>query len=120
MEKGWWNSCSWWASHQGGKQTKIPISQGKNLDYLIFYLENTVIILPSILLLINSYFCLILCLQEADGASLVISLAEEKDAGKYVCQISTYKPTEIKHTVKIRGKKSKPYTQFSHNITHQK
>ena len=46
-----------------------------------------------------------LYLQEADGASLVISLAEEKDAGKYVCQISTYKPTEIKHTVKIRGKK---------------
>jgi len=42
--------------------------------------------------------------KEADGASLVISLAEEKDAGKYVCQISTYKPTEIKHTVKIRVK----------------
>ena len=42
-------------------------------------------------------------LQEADGASLVISLAEEKDEGKYVCQISTYKPTEIKHSVKIRG-----------------
>ena len=49
------------------------------------------------------------CLQEADGASLVISLAEEKDAGKYVCQISTYKPTEIKHTVKIRGKNSMIY-----------
>ena len=48
-------------------------------------------------------------LQEADGASLVISLAEEKDAGKYVCQISTYKPTEIKHTVKIRGKNSMIY-----------
>jgi hypothetical protein len=42
--------------------------------------------------------------KEADGASLVISLAEEKDEGKYVCQISTYKPTEIKHTVKIRVK----------------
>ena len=46
----------------------------------------------------------LLSIQEADGASLVISLAEEKDEGKYVCQISTYKPTEIKHTVKIRGK----------------
>ena len=51
---------------------------------------------------------------------MVISLAEEKDAGKYVCQISTYKPTEIKHTVKIRGKKSKANIQFCHNIIKQK
>ena len=42
-------------------------------------------------------------MQEADGESLVISLAEEEDEGKYVCQVSTFKPTEIKHTVKIRG-----------------
>ena len=41
-------------------------------------------------------------INEADGAFLVISNAEEKDAGKYVCQISTYKPRELEHTVKIR------------------
>lgn len=41
--------------------------------------------------------------KEQNGNSLVISLAEESDAGNYVCQVSTYKPTEIKHIVKIRG-----------------
>ena len=57
----------------------------------------------------------LLSIQEADGASLVISLAEEKDEGKYVCQISTYKPTEIKHTVKIRGKLRLIYSVIESN-----
>ena len=39
------------------------------------------------------------------GNTLVISLAEETDAGDYTCQVSTFKPVEIKHSVKIRGKK---------------
>ena len=38
------------------------------------------------------------------GNSLVISSAEGSDAGDYVCQVSTFKPVEIKHSVKIRGK----------------
>ena len=42
--------------------------------------------------------------KETNGNTLVISLAEEDDAGEYVCQVSTYKPIEIKHSVKIRGK----------------
>ena len=42
--------------------------------------------------------------KETNGNTLVISLAEEEDAGEYVCQLSTYKPIEIKHSVKIRGK----------------
>lgn len=42
--------------------------------------------------------------KETNGNTLVISLAEEVDAGDYVCQVSTYKPIEIKHSVKIRGK----------------
>lgn len=41
--------------------------------------------------------------KEANGNTLVISLAEESDAGDYTCQVSTYKPIEIKHSVKIRG-----------------
>jgi hypothetical protein len=44
--------------------------------------------------------------KETNGNTLVISLAEEEDAGDYVCQVSTYKPIEIKHSVKIRGKPS--------------
>ena len=44
--------------------------------------------------------------KETNGNTLVISLAEEADAGDYVCQVSTYKPIEIKHSVKIRGKPS--------------
>ena len=42
--------------------------------------------------------------EEPNGNTLVISLADENDAGDYICQVSTYKPTEIKHSVKIRGK----------------
>ncbi|CAB4060843.1 unnamed protein product [Lepeophtheirus salmonis] len=36
------------------------------------------------------------------GNTLIISLSEESDAGEYRCQISAYKPTVLKHTVKIR------------------
>ncbi len=38
-----------------------------------------------------------------NGNNLVIALAEGQDAGNYTCQISTYKPTEIVHEVRIRG-----------------
>jgi len=37
----------------------------------------------------------------ANGNTLVIRLSEEKDAGEYVCQVSTKTPVELKHTVKI-------------------
>jgi len=43
-------------------------------------------------------------IKETNGNTLVISLAEEEDAGEYVCQVSTYKPIEIKHSVQIRVK----------------
>ena len=43
---------------------------------------------------------------ETIGNSLVISSAEGSDAGDYVCQVSTFKPLEIKYSVKIRGKQS--------------
>lgn len=42
--------------------------------------------------------------KEKNGNTLVISLAEEADAGDYTCQVSTYKPIEIQHSVKIRVK----------------
>jgi len=35
------------------------------------------------------------------GNTLVILLSEEKDAGDYVCQVSSAQPVELKHTVKI-------------------
>merc|ERR1712038_1636492 len=43
-------------------------------------------------------------IKETNGNTLVISLAEEEDAGEYVCQVSTYKPIEIKRSVQIRVK----------------
>ncbi len=42
--------------------------------------------------------------ETEDGNTLVISLAEPADAGEYLCQISAYKPTELRHSVRIRGK----------------
>lgn len=43
--------------------------------------------------------------EETDkGNTLVISLAEPSDAGEYKCQISAPKPTELRHSVRIRGK----------------
>jgi len=42
-------------------------------------------------------------LQEVDnGNELVISLAEEDDASDWTCEVSSFKPIELKHTVKIR------------------
>ena len=37
------------------------------------------------------------------GSTLIIGLAEDKDAGQYVCQLGNTKTKEIKHTVIIRG-----------------
>lgn len=41
--------------------------------------------------------------KTANGNTLVIRLSEEKDAGDYVCQVSSAKSVELKHTVKIIG-----------------
>ncbi len=38
-----------------------------------------------------------------NGNVLIVSLAEEEDAGNYTCQISTYQPSELRHQVRIRG-----------------
>ena len=44
-------------------------------------------------------------LQEVEnGNELVISLAEEDDASEWTCEVSSFKPIELKHTVKIRGR----------------
>ena len=40
--------------------------------------------------------------KETNGNTLIIFLATEAEAGDYICQMSTYNPIEIKHTVKIK------------------
>ena len=42
--------------------------------------------------------------ETENGNTLVISLAEPDDAGEYTCQISASRPTELRHSVQIRGK----------------
>ena len=37
------------------------------------------------------------------GSTLVIGLADEGDAGQYVCQLGSTDKGELKHTVKVRG-----------------
>eukprot|EP00095_Tigriopus_kingsejongensis_P003962 maker-scaffold79_size400133-snap-gene-3.19 protein:Tk03962 transcript:maker-scaffold79_size400133-snap-gene-3.19-mRNA-1 annotation:"conserved hypothetical protein" len=39
---------------------------------------------------------------EENGNTLIINLAEEPDAGNYTCQISTFHPSELHHSIKIR------------------
>ena len=43
--------------------------------------------------------------KELNGNSLVIRFSEQKDAGDYVCQVSSTTPVELTHTVKIIGEK---------------
>ena len=53
-------------------------------------------------------------LEEGEnGNTLVILLADTKDAGEYSCQISISggEPTEIRHSVRIRGKETKKRSQ---------
>ena len=38
------------------------------------------------------------------GSTLVIALAENEDAGQYVCQFGSLERKELKHTVQVRGK----------------
>ena len=42
--------------------------------------------------------------KSTNGNTLTIALAEEADAGNYTCQISTFKPSNLYHSIKIRGK----------------
>ena len=37
------------------------------------------------------------------GSTLVIGLADEGDAGQYVCELGSTDKRELKHTVKVRG-----------------
>mgnify|MGYP001221185758 FL=1 len=43
------------------------------------------------------------------GSTLVIPLAEEKDAGQYVCQMANGEQKKLKHTVQIRGNFKYPW-----------
>ena len=42
--------------------------------------------------------------ETSNGNSLVIGPASPADEADYTCQISSYKPSEIVHSVKVRGK----------------
>ena len=42
--------------------------------------------------------------QDNDGSTLVLGPAEPGDEAEYTCLVSTYKPNELKHSVKIRVK----------------
>ena len=39
-----------------------------------------------------------------NGNTLVIGLADNSDEAEYVCSVSAYRKTEIRHNVRIRGK----------------
>ena len=39
-----------------------------------------------------------------NGNTLVIGLADHSDEAEYVCSVTAYKKTEIRHNVRIRGK----------------
>ena len=41
-----------------------------------------------------------------NGNNLVIGPASPEDEQQYTCQISSYKPSEIVHSVKVRGESS--------------
>ena len=44
--------------------------------------------------------------ENGNGNTLVVSLAEEADAGEYSCRISTAnRPVELRHHVRIRGER---------------
>ena len=58
-------------------------------------------------------------LEEGEnGNTLVILLADTKDAGDYSCQISISggEPTEIRHSVRIRGKKNEFFFSLSESM----
>ena len=44
------------------------------------------------------------------GYTLLVSLADEGDAGNYSCQISSFNPSYLNHSVAIRSKSE--YTQY--------
>ena len=44
---------------------------------------------------------------ERNGNHLILSQAGPGDSGVYTCQISAYTPTQLSHTVLVRGKKDK-------------
>ena len=43
--------------------------------------------------------------ESKNGNNIVIGPASPEDEADYTCQISSYKPSEIVHSVKIRGRR---------------
>ena len=44
-------------------------------------------------------------LDEVDnGNTLVIQQADHTDEAEYICSVSAYRKTELKHNIRIRGK----------------
>ena len=42
--------------------------------------------------------------KKENGNTLIIGLADPSDEAEYVCSVSAYKKTEMKHNVRIRGR----------------
>lgn len=84
-----------------GDTLRLPCIVDRLEGFVLLWKKNTDIITVGSQI-INKADSRIKLEEEQNGNYLVISLAEEADGGEYVCQISAYKPTELKHSVEIR------------------
>jgi len=86
-----------------GQTIKLPCQVDKLENFVMIWKHGTNILAMNGKLMDNKKNDARFVLETpSNGNNLVISLAEVKDEGEYICQVSAYNPVEIKHTVKIR------------------
>merc|ERR1719186_1272729 len=88
-----------------GETIRLPCIVTRLQGFVLLWKKNENIITVGDQILGNTDSRYYLEAKE-NGNNLVISLAEPGDEGEYECQVSAFKPTQIRHSVKIRVRPS--------------
>ena len=82
-----------------GDEIRLPCQVDHLKGYVILWKKESEIVIVANQVIDKSLLKRSRVEQETDGSTLVLGPVQPGDEGEYSCQVSTYKPTELKHQV---------------------
>ena len=82
-----------------GDEIRLPCQVDHLKGYVILWKKESEIVIVANQVIDKSLLKRLRVEQETDGSTLVLGPVQPGDEGEYSCQVSSYKPTELKHQV---------------------
>ena len=82
-----------------GDEIRLPCQVDHLKGYVILWKKESEIVIVANQVIDKSLLKRSRVEQETDGSTLVLGPVQPGDEGEYSCQVSTYRPTELKHQV---------------------